>query len=160
MQRHLCICDSLGKKLNSFSMVSSLVGGILIGTAAALLLWLTGHVAGISGIIGRLLFAVKKSDEVIWRALFVVGLVVGAKLYYLGFAAAPAGREYFPAWLLIVSGLLVGFGTSLGKGCTSGHGVCGLGRLSRRSLVATLIFLSVAIVTTFLVRHLFGLGVH
>lgn len=160
MQRHLCICDSLGKKLNSFSMVSSLVGGILIGTAAALLLWLTGHVAGISGIIGRLLFAVKKSDEVIWRALFVVGLVVGAKLYYLGFAAAPAGREYFPVWLLIVSGLLVGFGTSLGKGCTSGHGVCGLGRLSRRSLVATLIFLSVAIVTTFLVRHLFGLGVH
>lgn len=144
--------------MNNFFMIQSLAGGVLIGISAALLLWLTGHVAGISGIIGRLLFAVKKSDEVIWRVLFLIGLVVGAKLYYLGFGAAPAGREYFPVWLLIVSGLLVGFGSSMGKGCTSGHGVCGLGRLSVRSLVATLIFLSVAIITTFLVRHLFGLG--
>jgi uncharacterized membrane protein YedE/YeeE len=76
----------------------------------------------------------------------------------MGFSAAPIGREHFPAWLLIVSGLLVGFGTSLGKGCTSGHGVCGLGRLSIRSLTATLIFLGVAIITTFLLRHLFGIG--
>lgn len=141
-------------------MLQALAGGVLIGTSATLLLWLTGHVAGISGIIGRLLFAVKKSEEVIWRVLFLVGLVAGAKLYYLGFAEAPAGREYFPAWLLVVSGVLVGFGSSLGKGCTSGHGVCGLGRLSVRSLVATLTFLSVAILTTFLVRHIFGLGAH
>lgn len=140
-------------------MVQSLLGGMLIGISAALLLWLTGHIAGVSGIVGRLLFAIKNSDEIIWRALFLIGLVVGAKLYYLGFAAAPAGRDYFPAWLLIVSGLLVGFGTSLGNGCTSGHGVCGLGRLSVRSLIATLIFLGVAILTTYLVRHLFGLGV-
>ncbi|TAJ79578.1 MAG: YeeE/YedE family protein [Gallionellaceae bacterium] len=145
--------------MNSFSMVQSLLGGMLIGISAALLLWLTGHIAGVSGIVGRLLFAIKNSDEIIWRALFLIGLVVGAKLYYLGFAAAPAGRDYFPAWLLIVSGLLVGFGTSLGNGCTSGHGVCGLGRLSVRSLIATLIFLGVAILTTYLVRHLFGLGV-
>lgn len=141
-----------------FSMIQSLMGGLLIGTAAALLLWLTGHVAGISGIIGRVLFAIKKSDELIWRWMFLIGLVIGAKLYYMGFAAAPAGRDYFPAWLLMVSGLLVGFGTSLGKGCTSGHGVCGLGRLSMRSLVATLIFLGTAIITTTLVRHVFGLG--
>lgn len=140
-------------------MVQSLLGGMLIGISAALLLWLTGHIAGVSGIVGRLLFAIKNSDEIIWRALFLIGLVVGAKLYYLGFAAAPTGRDYFPAWLLIVSGLLVGFGTSLGNGCTSGHGVCGLGRLSVRSLIATLIFLGVAILTTYLVRHLFGLGV-
>lgn len=144
--------------MNNFSMIQALAGGVLIGVSAALLLWLTGHVAGISGIIGRLLFMVKKSDEVIWRVLFLIGLVVGAKLYYLGFAEAPTGREYFPVWLLIVSGLLVGFGSSLGKGCTSGHGVCGLGRLSMRSLVATLVFLSVAIITTFIVRHVFGLG--
>lgn len=144
--------------MNSFSMIQALAGGVLIGISAALLLWLTGHVAGISGIIGRLLFAVKKSDEVIWRVLFLIGLMAGAKLYYLGFAEAPTGREYFPVWLLIVSGLLVGFGSSLGKGCTSGHGVCGLGRLSMRSLVATLVFLSVAIITTFIVRHVFGLG--
>lgn len=144
--------------MNSLSIVQSLAGGVLIGAAAALLLWLTGHVAGISGIIGRLLFAVKNADEIIWRVLFVVGLVLGAKLYYLGFAEAPAGRDYFPGWLLLVSGLLVGYGTSLGKGCTSGHGVCGLGRLSVRSFVATLIFLGVAMVATFLVRHVFGLG--
>lgn len=144
--------------MDSSSIIQALIGGVLIGTAAALLLWLTGHVAGISGIIGRVLFAAKKPDEFVWRLLFLIGLVVGAKLYYLGYGAAPAGREYFPAWLLIVSGLLVGFGSSLGKGCTSGHGVCGLGRLSLRSLVATLVFLSVAILTTTIVRHVFGLG--
>lgn len=144
--------------MDSSSIVQSLIGGVLIGTAASLLLWLTGHVAGISGIIGRLVFAIKSSEEVIWRALFLLGLVVGAKFYYLAFAQAPSGREHFPVWLLIISGLLVGFGASLGKGCTSGHGVCGLGRLSVRSLVATLTFLSVAIATTFLVRHVFGLG--
>lgn len=144
--------------MNSFSMFQSLAGGVLIGTAAALLLWLTGHVAGISGILGRLLLASKKADEIIWRVLFVIGLVAGAKLYYLGFAQAPTGRDHFPVWLLMVSGLLVGFGSSLGKGCTSGHGVCGLGRLSRRSLVATIIFLGVAIITTFFVRHVFGIG--
>jgi uncharacterized membrane protein YedE/YeeE len=146
------------EKMNSYSMIQSLAGGVLIGTSAALLLWLTGHIAGISGILGRVLFAFKQTDELIWRALFLLGLVIGAKLYYMGFAAAPSGREHFPAWLLAVSGLLVGFGTSLGKGCTSGHGVCGLGRLSMRSLVATLIFLGVAILTTFFVRHLFGIG--
>jgi hypothetical protein len=103
-------------------------------------------------------FAIQNPDDLIWRALFLFGLVVGAKLSYLSLSQAPAGREHFPLWLLVVAGLLVGFGASLGKGCTSGHGVCGLGRLSRRSLAATLIFLSVAIVTTFLLRHVFGLG--
>jgi len=144
--------------MNSFSMVQSLLGGVLIGTAATLLLWLTGHIAGISGIIGRVLFAFKKSDELVWRVLFLVGLVIGAKLYYMNSAVTSVGRDTFPAWLLIVSGLLVGFGASWGKGCTSGHGVCGLGRLSLRSLVATLVFLSVAIITTYFVRHVFGFG--
>lgn len=144
--------------MESFSIINSLLGGVLIGSAAALLLWLTGHVAGISGVLGRLLFTDKLSDEWIWRALFIAGLIVGAKVYYLTFAAPPPAREHFPVWLLMLSGLIVGFGTSLGKGCTSGHGVCGLGRLSLRSLVATLIFLSVAIITTTVVRHVFGLG--
>jgi hypothetical protein len=144
--------------MDSSSIVQSLIGGVLIGTAASILLWLTGHVAGISGIIGRLVFAIKNPDDLIWRALFLFGLVVGAKLSYLSLSQAPAGREHFPLWLLVVAGLLVGFGASLGKGCTSGHGVCGLGRLSKRSLAATLIFLNVAIVTTFLLRHVFGLG--
>jgi len=144
--------------MHSFSIAGALSGGVLIGVAASLLLWLTGHVAGISGIIGRVMFSLKDSGEFVWRALFLLGLVVGAKLYYVGFVAAPAAREDFPVWLLIVSGLLVGFGSSMGKGCTSGHGVCGLGRLSIRSLVATLVYLGVAVITTTLVRHAFGLG--
>jgi len=144
--------------MHSFSIAGALSGGVLIGVAASLLLWLTGHVAGISGIIGRVMFSLKYSGEFVWRALFLLGLVVGAKLYYVGFVAAPAAREDFPVWLLIVSGLLVGFGSSMGKGCTSGHGVCGLGRLSIRSLVATLVYLGVAVITTTLVRHVFGLG--
>jgi len=144
--------------MHSFSIAEALSGGVLIGVAASLLLWLTGHVAGISGIIGRVMFALKDSGEFVWRALFLLGLVLGAKLCYVGVVAPPVAREHFPVWLLIISGLLVGFGSSMGKGCTSGHGVCGLGRMSIRSLVATLVYLGVAVVTTTLVRHVFGLG--
>ncbi|MEQ1533253.1 MAG: YeeE/YedE family protein [Sideroxydans sp.] len=136
------------------SFLPALIGGILIGTAASLLLWLNGRLAGISGILWRSFFA--KPGDALWRVLFLIGVVAGAALYYGMFNDAPVAREHFPAWLLILSGLLVGYGTSLGNGCTSGHGVCGLGRLSLRSLVATVIFLSVAIVTTFMVRHIFG----
>jgi hypothetical protein len=134
--------------------VPALVGGAFIGLAATLLLWLNGRLAGISGILWRAFFA--KPGDVMWRVLFLLGVVGGAALYYLMSDDAPVARETFPAWLLIVGGFLVGYGTSLGNGCTSGHGVCGLGRLSLRSLVATLIFLVTAIVTTFVVRHLLG----
>jgi hypothetical protein len=144
--------------MENLAIAHSLLGGVLIGSAATLLLWLTGHIAGISGIIGRVVFAVKSRNEFLWRMLFLLGLVLGAKLYYLYFAAAPLAREHFPVWLLIVAGLLVGYGASLGKGCTSGHGVCGLGRLSKRSLVATMVFLITAIVTTYCVHNLLGLG--
>lgn len=144
--------------MQSLSVFQALLGGALIGSAAALLLWLTGHVAGISGIIARVMFAFQKPDEFFWRLAFLLGIVLGAKLYYLGGAEPAGGREYFPVWLLALAGVLVGFGAALGKGCTSGHGVCGLGRLSMRSLVATLVFLSVAILTTTVVRHVFGFG--
>ncbi len=144
--------------MSDFSVVHALLGGVLIGTSAALLLWLTGHVAGISGIVGRVMFALQDSNEWVWRALFLLGLVIGAKLCYLGAAPAPVARADFPVWLLVVAGVLVGFGASLGKGCTSGHGVCGLGRFSLRSLVATVVFLSVAILTTTVVRHVFSVG--
>ena len=140
---------------NSFNIfLPALLGGALIGAAATLLLWLNGRLAGISGILWRLFFA--KSGDVLWRVLFLMGVVGGAALYYAVFGGAPAARATFPAGLLVVAGFLVGYGTSLGNGCTSGHGVCGLGRLSLRSLVATLIFLLAAIITTFVVRHLFG----
>lgn len=136
------------------TILPALLGGALIGISAALMLSLNGRLAGISGIVWRLFLG--KSDDARWRVLFLAGVVGGAALCYGLFGGAPVARASFPAWLLIVSGFLVGFGTSLGNGCTSGHGVCGLGRLSLRSLLATLTFLLVAIITTYVVRHLFG----
>lgn len=142
--------------MEHFSPVSALAGGLLIGVAASLLLWLNGRIAGIAGIASGLL--AWRPGEVFWRLLFLGGLVAGAGLCYGLLGNAPAPRAEFPGWLLGVAGVLVGFGTSLGNGCTSGHGVCGLGRLSLRSLVATLTFLITAIVTTFVVRHVFGVA--
>ena len=136
------------------TFLPALLGGALIGLATTLLLWLNGRLAGISGILWRLFFA--NPGDVLWRVLFLAGVVGGAAVYYAISGDAPAARATFPVWLLVVSGFLVGYGTSLGNGCTSGHGVCGLGRLSLRSLVATLVFLLTAIVTTFVVRHLLG----
>lgn len=138
--------------INAF--LPALIGGVLIGLAATLLLWLNGRLSGISGILWRLFFS--KLGDAWWRVFFLVGVVGGAALCYQFFGNAPVARQTFPVWLLIVAGFLVGYGTSLGNGCTSGHGVCGLGRLSLRSLVATVTFLAVAIVTTFVVRHVFG----
>jgi len=132
--------------------LAALAGGILIGSAAVLLLWLNGRIAGVSSMVSNVLF----SSERLRPALFLLGIVDGAALYYLLGGAVPVARDGFPVWLLAVAGVLVGIGTGLARGCTSGHGVCGLGRLSLRSLVATLIFLSVAILTTYLVRHVLG----
>jgi len=132
--------------------LAALAGGILIGSSAVLLLWLNGRIAGVSSMVSNVLF----SSERMLPALFLMGIVDGAALYYLLGGAVPVAREGFPMWLLAAAGVLVGIGTGLARGCTSGHGVCGLGRLSLRSLLATLIFLSVAIVTTYLVRHVLG----
>jgi hypothetical protein len=136
-------------------VINSLSGGVLIGLGAACLLGINGRLAGISGITWRFLFTAGKDAK--WQGFFLTGLIGGAALYYKLFGGAPVARETFPLGLLMVSGLLVGYGTSLGKGCTSGHGVCGLGRLSLRSLAATLTFLLVAIITTFVVRHIIGI---
>ena len=141
--------------MENFTPVSALVGGLLIGGAATLLLWLNGRIAGISNIANGLLEW--KPGDLLWRLLFLGGLVAGAGVFYALFGHAPVARPNFPAWLLGIGGVLVGFGTSFGSGCTSGHGVCGLGRLSMRSLVATLIFLATGIITTYVVRHLFGM---
>lgn len=126
-------------------------GGVLIGLAATLLLWLTGRIAGVSGLLGGVL--APKPGEVAWRVAFLVGMVAAAGLYLASVPGAYVPRTGFPPWLLAIAGLLVGFGTRLGNGCTSGHGVCGLGRLSLRSLAAVLTFMAAAIATTFLVRH-------
>lgn len=139
---------------NLDTVLPALLGGVLIGLSATLFLLLNGRLAGISGILWRLILG--NSADALWRTLFIGGVIGGAALYYGIFGGAPVAREHFPVWLLVLSGFLVGFGTSLGNGCTSGHGVCGLGRLSLRSLVAVLVFLSSAIATTFVVRHLLG----
>jgi len=138
----------------SFDPEGALIGGALIGAASVLLMVLNGRIAGISGILGGLLS--RDPGERPWRFAFLAGLV-GAPLVFAA-AGHPILRPDMPAsWMLIVaSGLLVGFGSRLGGGCTSGHGVCGLARLSARSLVATAIFMAAAAATVAVVRH--GIG--
>jgi hypothetical protein len=126
-----------------------------LGLAASLLLWLNGRIAGVSGILGGLL-AQRPGDRV-WRLLFLAGLVIGAGAYVVWTGSPATLRQGFPGALLVIAGLLTGFGTARANGCTSGHGVCGLARFPRRSLVATATFLVVAIMTTYGVRHVLGL---
>ncbi|WP_199154340.1 YeeE/YedE family protein [Chromobacterium sp. ASV23] len=135
-----------------FTPWSALAGGALIGLAAAWLVLLNGRVAGISGIVGHLL---APGADKGWRLAFVAGLVLSPWLYRL-FAAPPTIVLDDKPWLLIAAGLLVGFGTRLGAGCTSGHGVCGLARLSPRSLAATLTFMAAGFAAVWLVRHFGG----
>jgi len=136
---------------NHFTPWTSLAGGVLIGIAAAMLVLLSGRVAGISGIVGGLL--TPRRGETGWRLAFVAGLFA-APLAMALFAQAPVPRIDAGFGMLVVAGLLVGVGTSYGSGCTSGHGVCGLSRLSPRSLVATAAFMLAGIATVFVVRHL------
>ncbi len=133
--------------VENFTPVSGLIGGLLIGLATALMMLLNGRIAGISGIVGGLL--ARNGSEVGWRAVFVVGLLLGAFIYMLATGGALPVRVEASLPVMVVAGLLVGFGTSLGSGCTSGHGVAGIARLSRRSIVATLMFMGAAILTVF-----------
>ena len=139
---------------NVFTPWASLVGGALIGVAAAMLVLLNGRIAGISGIIGGLLKPAK--GDVLWRAAFVLGLVA-APLAYVLFSVLPILQIDDGFGALATAGLLVGVGIRYAGGCTSGHGVCGLSRTSPRSLVATAAFMSFGFVTVFLIRHLFNL---
>lgn len=139
--------------MNNFTPLSALIGGLLLGTAAVLFILFNGRIAGISGIVGGLLRPVV--DDVIWRIAFVMGLLMAPLLYRL-IEPLPAVQIDASYPLLIFAGLLVGLGTRYGAGCTSGHGVCGLSRLSPRSAVATLAFMSVGFITVFVVRHLLG----
>ncbi|MEN5209881.1 YeeE/YedE family protein [Stenotrophomonas terrae] len=129
----------------------ALAGGVLIGLAATLLLWLTGRIAGISGIVGGVLMP--RSGDVAWRGAFLIGLIGAGAAYLWLVPGAYTPRQGFPPVLLVAAGLLVGFGTRMGNGCTSGHGVCGLGRLSVRSFAAVLTFMATAVLTTYIVRH-------
>ena len=138
----------------NFTPVSAAIGGALIGLSAVLLMLLTGRIAGVSGIFSGLLKV--ESDDKTWRIAFLAGLVLVPVIAgWVGHAMAP---PQLPAsWAVIaLAGLLVGFGTRLGSGCTSGHGICGIGRLSGRSIAATIVFMVTAIATVAITRHVLG----
>jgi len=137
----------------SFTPWSALIGGVIIGIAAAMLALLNGRVAGISGIIGGLLRP--SFPDVTWRAAFVAGLLAAPVLYATIATLPPIGVESGDP-VLVSGGLLVGVGSRYGAGCTSGHGVCGLSRLSLRSVVATVVFMLAGFATVYVVRHVIG----
>jgi len=140
--------------MHHFTPIQSLIGGALLGLGAALLLLLNGRVAGISGIFSGLLLPAR--GEIAWRALFIAGLMGG------GLLVGSLRPELFGNSLprsnvaVVAAGVLVGFGSRLANGCTSGHGLCGVSRRSRRSLAATMTFMATGIATAFLIRHVFG----
>ena len=142
--------------MNPPNFLAALGGGVLIGSAAAMLMLFNGRIAGVSGMVRGLL--VRDRVAVLERLLFLAGLVAGAALFERWSGHYPAPREHFPGLLLAAAGVLVGLGTGLARGCTSGHGVCGLARFSPRSMVAVGLFLSTAMVTTYLVRHVWGIA--
>ena len=138
---------------SAFTPWSAAIGGVVIGLAVALFVLVNGRVAGISGIVGGLF--TPRADDVAWRVAFVAGLLL-APAVYLVFAAFPESVIEAGYPVLIAAGLLVGIGTRFAGGCTSGHGVCGLSRLSPRSLVATLAFMAAGFLTVYVARHVLG----
>lgn len=133
-----------------FQWLPALLGGATIGISATLLLAFNGRIAGISGIFYG---AISPDNRELWRWFFLMGLLAGGAIYEYLLAPQPTPTSTFAPLAMLLGGFLVGFGTRLGNGCTSGHGVCGLGRLSARSLVAVLTFLLTAFATVFVIRH-------
>ena len=140
--------------MTEFNPYTALLGGALVGLASTLLLWLNGRVAGISGIFGGVV--VPRPHEFGWRLAFVVGLIAGGLVMFLLDTNRVAYDLERSSWVLLVAGLLVGFGTRLGNGCTSGHGVCGVSGLSTRSFVSVLTFMATGAAVVYVVRTVFG----
>ena len=142
--------------VTQFTPFASTIGGMLIGVAAVMLMLFQGRIAGISGIIGRLLPPYADDADAVGALAFVVGLVAAPVLYAAatGTPVMQTVSDHLP--LMAVAGVMVGFGTAYGNGCTSGHGVCGLARLSPRSMVATAIFMATGFATVFVMRHMIG----
>lgn len=139
---------------NNFTPWSALAGGALIGLASALFVLFNGRIAGITGIMGGLLKP--KAGDIGWRLAFIIGLMI-APIVWQFFLPLPAIHIEASDTLLAIAGLMVGISTRYGSGCTSGHGVCGISRLSPRSIVATLAFMGTGFVTVYIVRHLWGI---
>lgn len=136
---------------NAFTPGAALAGGVLIGLAAAVFVIFNGRIAGISGILGGLIKP--RRGDIGWRVAFIAGLVIAPVIYALLWKL-PEVQIEADSTTLIIAGLIVGLGTRYGSGCTSGHGVCGISRLSPRSIIATLVFMAAGFITVFLVRHL------
>lgn len=140
--------------MENFTPLSGLIGGLMIGLAAVLFMALNGRIAGISGVFGSLLSG--PSEGFSWRAAFVAGLVLGPVIAGAAMGGMPIPEIQADWPMLVLAGLLVGFGTRLGSGCTSGHGICGMARGSARSITATVVFMAMAMATVFIVRHVLG----
>ncbi|WP_428355225.1 YeeE/YedE family protein [Methyloprofundus sp.] len=140
--------------MENFTPISALAGGALIGLSVSLLLLFNGRIAGISGIMNGLFIAPKKEE--IWRGLFLVGLILGAFIFQFFTDGSVQLRQGYPLVLLIIGGFLVGFGTRMGSGCTSGHGICGIANFSIRSIMATVTFMLSGMLTVFIIKHLLG----
>ena len=138
----------------TFTPVEALVGGALIGLSAVFMMLFLGRIMGISGIIGGL-FDSRSSPEYFWRVAFLVGVVAAPLGYVFASADQPVISASPDIMLMAVAGVLVGYGATTGSGCTSGHGICGLARFSRRSIAAVAVFMSVAFLTVFIARHVF-----
>ena len=140
--------------MEHFTPISAAFGGLLVGISASVL-WLgLGRIAGISGILGALW--TPQAGDIAWRIAFLIGLIVAPLIYASAGGGVPPITISVSPLLVVAGGLLVGFGTRLGGGCTSGHGVCGLARLSTRSIAATAVFMATAILTSFVLRHVIG----
>jgi len=139
--------------MENFTPITSFIGGLLIGVSTSMLILFMGKIAGISGIVASLLqFKNTPKGHYMWRLLFIAGLLISSTVYQV-FSPLPAPEISASTTTLIVAGLLVGFGTKMGSGCTSGHGVCGLSRLSLRSLIATISFMFTGFVVCYLMLH-------
>ena len=133
----------------NFTLLNSLMGGILIGIAAVIIFLTNGRIMGISGILGNLM-TLKETDQIYWRIAFLLGVLIGPLIFTILFKEIKS-EMVANTTFLIISGFLVGLGTSLGNGCTSGHGICGLSRFSIRSIVATLVFVISGMITVYLI---------
>lgn len=140
-----------------FTPIASFAGGLLIGAAAVLLMLLQGRILGATGILRNAILSTSRA-EFGWRAAMLAGMVSAPAIYFLLTGQMPVVEVPVSTPMLVIGGILVGLGVTYGSGCTSGHGVCGLARFSKRSLVATLCFMASAVVTVFIIRHVLGGG--